>query len=257
MSTALHATSSKILPGQDKANPENFTASHGTVFLAAIKAPLANTASTGAPFADQNPTPLNNVTLSPNILSIITPFRPDQWDLMLTNTNSPNKFRDVPTSMCFGFDMGVHTPPAHTYSPPNHTSALSFPTHVLSHIQSELSHQRYSGPFSRSRLEFLIGPFRTSPLGTVPKSGSPDERRIIQDLSFPRNIPTFSSVNDQIDVDNFRCDWGTFNEVRNIVMDAPSYTEAATLDVDSAFRRCPIIPSQQCNFIVHWDNLFT
>ena len=39
-------------------------------------------------------------------------------------------------------------------------------------------------------------------------------------------------------------------------MDAPSGTEAATLDVDSAFRCCPILPSQQSSFVIHWNNSF-
>ena len=68
--------------------------------------------------------------------------------------------------MHFGFDMGVNTVPAYTYTPLNHNSALSYPNHVLSHIHNELSLHRYSGPFSLSRLQSLIGNFRTSPLST-------------------------------------------------------------------------------------------
>jgi hypothetical protein len=49
---------------------------------------------------------------------------------------------------------------------------------------------------------------------------------------------------------------GTFTEVRNIVVNAPDCSEAATLNVDSAFRCCPITPSQQQNFIVQWSGLF-
>lgn len=30
----------------------------------------------------------------------------------------------------------------------------------------------------------------------------------------------------------------------------------ATLDIDSAFRCCPILPSQQCNFIIYWNGLY-
>ena len=175
---------------------------------------------------------------------------------MLNNTTPFNNFPDVPIGIRFGFDMGVHSPPSSTYTPPNHNSALLFPEHVLSHIKNELSHRRYSGPFSRSRLEFLIGPFRSSPLGSVPKSLDSMERRIVQDLSFPRNDPTCSSINDQIDIEDFRCDWGTFNQIRTIVIDAPAGSEAATLDVDAAFRCCPVIPSQQCNFIVRWEDSY-
>lgn len=175
---------------------------------------------------------------------------------MLNNISPSNNFSDVPISLRFGFDMGVHSPPTRTYTTPNHNSALLYPDHVLSHIHNELSLRRYSGPFSRSRLESLIGPFRTSPLGTVPKSFGSSERRIVQDLSFPRNDPTHSSVNDQINIEDFRCDWGTFNDIRTIVMDAPPGSEAATLDVDAAFRCCPIIPSQQSSFVIQWNDSY-
>jgi hypothetical protein len=82
------------------------------------------------------------------------------------------------------------------------------------------------------------------------------ERRIIQDLSFPRNNPLCPSINDQIDIEEFRCDWGTFNDIRTIVIDAPPLSEAATLDVDSAFRCCPITPSQQNSFVIYWDGSY-
>ena len=172
------------------------------------------------------------------------------------NAQTCNEFSDVPISIQFGFDMGISTLPTHSFTPPNHKSALSFPTHVMSHISTELSSCRYSGPFSKSKLESLIGLFCTSPLGTVPKSELSDERWIIQDLSFPRDDPSRRLVNDHINIDNFRCNWGTFNDVKTIVLDAPPGTKAVTLNVDSAFRCCPIVPSQQPNFVVHWNNLF-
>ena len=158
--------------------------------------------------------------------------------------------------MRFGFDMGIKSPPSQTYTPPNHNSALTFLDHVLSHIHNELLLWHYSGPFSRSRLESLIRPFPTSSLSTVPKSVDLPDRRIVQDLSFPRNDPTYSSINDQINIDDFRCDWGTFNEIRVIVRDVLTNSEAATLDVDAAFRCCPITPSQQHNFIIHWNGYY-
>ena len=139
----------------------------------------------------------------------------------------------------------LNFPPSQTYTPPNHNSALAFPDHVLSHIHNELSLCRYSGPFSCLRLNSLIGPFWTSLLGTVPKSVDSLDRRIVQDLSFPQNDPTHSSINNQINIDNFRCDWGTFNKIRVIVINAPANSQAATLDVEAAFRCCPITSSQQ------------
>jgi hypothetical protein len=151
--------------------------------------------------------------------------------------------------------MGIHSTISTTYTPPNHKSALSQPLVIQHHLSKELSHQRYTGPFSRSRLELLIGPFRSSPLGTVPKSG-PNEFRIIQDLSFPRNNPALFSVNSEINPLDFPCDWGTFTQIAEIVRKAPPGTQAATMDVDAAFRCCPIRPAQQPHFIIQWDDLF-
>jgi hypothetical protein len=237
------------------ANREGVTVMHGMAQPAVISTRAAG-ANTSARCAVPPYTTPNSATPSLDLLIINTPFIPDEWERLLNNITPFNKFSDVPNSLRFGFDMGVHTPPTHTYTPPNHNSALSYPDHVLSHIHNELSLRRYSGPFSRSRLEFLIGPFRTSPLGTVLKSSGSTDRRIVQDLSFPRNDPTRSSVNDQIDIEDFRCDWGTFNDVREIVVNAPVGTEAATLDVDSAFRCCPILPAQQRNFVIHWEDSY-
>ena len=241
---------------RDRASRGKDTVLHGMGLQVAIKDPRAAEANTVVPYAARLLTPPNYATPLHSVLTINTPFLPDMWEKMLNDISPFNPFPDVPIGMRFSFDMGVKTPPIHTYTPPNHNSASSYPDDVLSHIHNELSLGRYSGPFSRSRLEALIGPFRTSPLGTVPKSFDSTDRRIVQDLSFPRNDPTLSSVNDQISIDEFRCDWGTFNDVRDIVIDAPDFSEAATLDVDAAFRRCPITPCQQRNFVVHWDGYF-
>lgn len=151
--------------------------------------------------------------------------------------------------------MGVRSRITTTYTPPNHKSALDHPATILQHINKELSYGRYTGPFSRSRLEHLIGPFRSSPLGTVPKAEL-GQFRIIQDLSYPRNNPTHDSVNAEIDSADFPCDWGTFTQVAEIVRNSTSGTQAATMDVDAAFRCCPITPQQQPHFVVHWNNTF-
>ena len=152
--------------------------------------------------------------------------------------------------------MGVTSSPSFTYTPPNHSSAISYPTHVLSHIHHKLQHHRYTSPFSHSHLEYLIGPFCTSPPGTVPKVSSSSEHRVIQDLSYPRNNPLLPSVNNSINLELFTCNWGTFNDVRTLIIEAPINTEAATLNIDLAFRHCPIILSQQSSFVIHWNNLF-
>jgi hypothetical protein len=219
------------------------TASVGMGQLDAILAPVAGMENIPAPSAMaatvHNPAPLSD------FFPIITPLIADAWEKELQICNIHNRFIDVPLSIQQGFNMGVNSDIPFIYTPPNYKSALDNPDTIKSHIAKEQAAGRYSGPFSKSCLESIIGPFRSSPLGTVPKSDTPGDFRIIQDLSYPRNDPFHLSVNAEINSDDFPCDWGTFHEVCNIVCNAPPCTQAATMDVDSAFRCCPITPLQQ------------
>ena len=138
--------------------------------------------------------------------------------------------------------------PLTTFTPSNHDLALLYPLVIAKHIHMECTLERYTGPFSKTQLEHLIGPFRSSPLGTVKEPGSLDEFQVIQDFSYPQNHAT-SSVNSEINMDEFTCNWGTFQNIINIIVEAPPFTKAATLDVDAAYRRC-IHPSQQQHFVV-------
>jgi hypothetical protein len=189
-----------------------------------------------------------------DFLIIVTPFIADAWERELLSLGLLDTFSDVPYSIRHGFDLGIHSIPPETYIPNNHSSAIQHPQAIRSYINTELSNGRYTGPFSPSRLEALIGPFRTSPLGVVPKP-MPGEFRLVQDFSYPRNDALRQSLNSEIDTSSLSCDWGTFQNISTIVIDAPPNTQAATLDVDAAFRRCPIKPSQQPNFVINFDNL--
>jgi hypothetical protein len=188
-----------------------------------------NGVNIGVPYVAQYPTMHKLTMLSSNLLIVNTPFIASEWQSMLMDTPLFAKFANIPISICFSFNMGINTAPTHMYTPPNHNSALTYPQHVISHINNELASCQYSGPFSISRLEALIGPFCTSQLCTVPKSPtSPDDCQIVQDLSFPRNNLSCHFVNNFINVKDFRCDWGTFNDIKSIVMNAPDSTQAAT-----------------------------
>ncbi|TFK19745.1 hypothetical protein FA15DRAFT_554840, partial [Coprinopsis marcescibilis] len=98
---------------------------------------------------------------------IITPFIADAWAAAISSLEpcDQQRFDDIPSSITHGFDMGVHSTLDQCFVPNNHASSLQHPDAVLKHINKELSLRRYSGPFSFSRLQHLIGNFRTSPLG--------------------------------------------------------------------------------------------
>jgi hypothetical protein len=120
------------------------------------------------------------------------------------------------------------------------------------HISKELEAGQISGPFELHDLQQRIGNFRTSPLGAIPKGD--DDIRVIHDLSFGE--PEHPSVNDDINPDAFPSDWGSFSDEVIIVTDAAPGSQGATLDVDAAFRRCPVRPDQQQYFVIQWRGKF-
>lgn len=188
-----------------------------------------------------------------SLLKVTTPLRADEWYGALKGCSLLQQFQDVPIGLTSGFKTGVSSYLTTHYIPKNHNSALSSPQVVDAHILKELELKRYSGPFSVSQLLTLIGPFRTAPLGVVPKSNS-DKARVIQDLSFPRNDATHASVNSEINSDDFPCEWGSFAQCYFLVAKAPVGSQVAVFDVDSAYRNIPVHPEDQPHFCVSWKD---
>ena len=109
--TVAHATYTELtplIPG--KANLVRGIVTPKIIHLAVIKDLHAIEANTYAPSAVPLHTMLNNVTVLHNLLTIKTPFIPDQWEHLLNSITPFNTFPDVPIGMHFGFDMGVHLP---------------------------------------------------------------------------------------------------------------------------------------------------
>lgn len=163
-------------------------------------------------------------------------------------------FSDVPQSLRLGFTTGLSSPPSSTFTPANHNSSSLDSSFISSYITSEHAAGRYADPFTRSRLFDLIGHFRSSPLGLVPKG--PSSFRLIQDLSFPRNDPTTASPNSLINSDDFPCEWGTFADASDLILAAPAGSEAATFDVTGAYRCTPVRPDEQNWLVVQWEGEF-
>jgi hypothetical protein len=215
------------------------------------KEPPADT-RTSAPFVEARPTLPEaavewNQPRPDDPRKIITPLLADRWEELLRLHGIYNEFHDIPDSIRHGFDLGAHDHISQTYIPPNHSSADQNMLAIDAYINDELTLGRYSGPFTPKDLERRIGPFRSSPLGAVPKG---EGVRLIQDLSF--GTEEHPSVNSGINSDDFPCQWGTFSQMVLQVLGAPPGTQGASLDVDSAFRNCPVRTDQQQHFIVFW-----
>lgn len=121
-------------------------------------------------------------------------------------------------------------------------------------IQVEFDKGRYIGPFSRSDLEAEIGPFQSSPLSLVPKSGKPGKFRLIQNLSHPHNNHPTPSINAFLNSDEFPCTWGTFRTMCTLIRSLPPGTQAATRDIAEAYRIIPLHENQWPGVVVRVSN---
>jgi hypothetical protein len=138
----------------------------------------------------------------------------------------------------------------------NHSSSRLNPSVIDAYILSEQTAGRYSTGFSPADLEQLIGPFRTSPLGLVPKPHS-NKFRIVQDLSFPRDPSSDThSVNSTISADDFPMVWGTFDDMAALILTLPPGCVAATFDISAAYRTVPVKPAQQNALCIFWNGIF-
>ncbi|EUC56894.1 reverse transcriptase/ribonuclease H, putative [Rhizoctonia solani AG-3 Rhs1AP] len=183
---------------------------------------------------------------------IVTPLVPDTWESMLKTYDLWDDYEDVPTGLRYGFRIGVSSILNDTRIPKNHKSATDRPTVITRHINKEVSAGRYSGPFSLNTLTEIFGHFHAAPLGIIEKASSPGEFRVIQDFSFPRDT-SYHSLNSQINPDNFPCDWGFFSNVAKIIATIDPASEAATFDVEAAYRQMPVHIDDQPRMVVIWN----
>ena len=117
---------------------------------------------------------------------VITPLDPSRVEACLRDLGLLEKWAHIVDGLRHGFDVGVREPVLATHTPQNHASASMDPASIDAYITEEQAAGRYSNAFDVDHLEALIGPFRSAPLGLVPKPHS-DKLRLIQDLSYPRN----------------------------------------------------------------------
>ena len=196
------------------------------------------------------PTIANHVRFDPR--QVVMPIDAGKTEALLQALGLHDKWSHIVEGLPIGFDVGVHDLPSRTIISDNHTSSRLDPDFISSYIEGEEAAGRYSRAFEPDELETLIGPFRTSPIGLVPKPNSAKRYRMIQDLSFPWDNPELVSVNAGIKAEDFPTVWGTFNITSELIRSLPVGCHAATFDISAAYRLTPVWPSQQNALCVAW-----
>jgi hypothetical protein len=181
-------------------------------------------------------------------LQALTPYKPMAWEQALRQAGLLEKYKHLPSSMQFGFDL--HIPRiTRTQAPPNKDS-IDLPEHAKAFhkiIAAEFEKGRYLSLCSQAELESLIGPFQTSLFGIIPKPGRPGHFQNIQNFSFPHKVSQAfpnPSINSQINAAKFPTTWGTFSTISMLVSRLLPGSQAATRDVAKAYRTIPLHPSQ-------------
>ncbi|OBZ78926.1 hypothetical protein A0H81_01330 [Grifola frondosa] len=136
--------------------------------------------------------------------------------------------------------------------PPNHKSGIENLDFIKSYINEQVTLGRMTGPYTRTEVEKILGtPFVSSPLAVVEKPGSAGKWRLVQNCSYEDENGI--SVNSQINSDDFPTKWGTAAQVAEIVATAPLGTQAASLDIDSAFRNLPVFPAHKAFLVIQCE----
>lgn len=212
------------------------------------------TNDTYAPDVSRSPTELKTA-LEHRHSHPVCPYNVLAWEALLEEHGLRERYHKITNGFRFGFDLDlphilVSQIPINSPSLAEHSKALD------DIIDRELLAGRYIGPFTRSDLQSLVGPFQTSPVSIIPKSGKPGRFRVIQNFSFPHSPSPHApqpSINSMVISDNFPCTWGTFDTVCSIIRHLPAGSQAATRDVAEAYRTIPLLPAQWPATVVRSD----
>ena len=131
-----------------------------------------------------------------------------------------------------------------TFTPSNHPSITSNQHIFHKIVNMEFKKGCYWGPFSKTELECIIGPFQTLPLSLILKPGKPGRFCLIQNLSYPRNLRGVRSINHSIESDLYPCTWGTFTTTATLIRSLPPGSMGACQDVSEAYRIIPLAKNQ-------------
>lgn len=185
--------------------------------------------------------------------NICTPLVPEEWRAALDEAGLLERYPQIPSFLTYGADAGIPRLRT-TFTPPNHPSIASHQTIFDEIVNIEFQKGRYQGPFSRTELESIIGPFQTSPLSLIPKAGKPGKFRLIQNLSYPRNVTrNIRSINSSIETDLYPCTWGTFSTVATLVWSLPPGSLGACRDVSEAYRIIPLAENQWPGIVIRLE----
>ena len=145
---------------------------------------------------------------------VVTPYDPGVWRACLAELGLDRKHEGLADAMESGFHIRDLSPIRETVVHSNYPAAEENISFIEDYIREQVQLGRMTGPYSRARVEEILGSsFISSPLSVVPKANG--KLRLIQDCS--KEDGDGLSVNGRIDADLFPTEWGTASEVAQLV----------------------------------------
>ncbi|KAF5342704.1 hypothetical protein D9757_015300 [Collybiopsis confluens] len=195
-----------------------------------------------------------------NRIPLDSTLRAEAWKAALDELNLTPKYPTLPHSIYNGFNVGIPII-QHTYSPANNLQSPESQRAFIEVMTNELRMGRWLGPYSAQEIESVLGPFQTSPISMIPKSGKPGKFRLLQNLSYPRQpsfiqsiSATISSINSNIDSTLYPCLWGTFANTCRLIWTLPPGSQGAVRDISEAYRLIPLHTSQKAGAVIRVSN---
>ena len=238
--------SNKSLPGNRNQLPSqktkyvNYLIRKVTAF-AAQDAPIS-TCARSVREATQNGPARSALSATPiNQHTICTPLRPLIFARLLSNYPDQAFVSKLIKLLNTGFDIGYNGPEGPLIAPNLHSASLH-PEVIDEALSKEVNENRIAGPYLYPPLPNL----RCSGLGAVPKKDG--GWHLIYHLSAPLN----SSINDFIDPDTYSLQYSTIDDAIKICHEVGPGTLLAKVDLNNAFRLCPVRPEDWHLLGIRW-----
>ena len=152
----------------------------------------------------------------------------------------------------FGWPANYTAAAIPTSASTNHGSALAFPQHVSSYLETELEHGALLGPFDTPPFAPW---FQVNALMSRPKKSTDNARRIIMDLSWPPNL----SVNDGIPRDTYcgtpyKLRLPTVDDAVELILKHGPGCVLFSIDLSRAYRQLRTDPLDWPLLGLHWGD---
>jgi hypothetical protein len=158
---------------------------------------------------------------------------------------------DLLRGLKFGFDIGINEPPNEIFECKNLLSSKKEGAFVTAALKQEVDCNYIAGPFDS--LPFTQ--YRVSPIGVATGKYS-GKKRLILDLSAPHTEGEISSVNSQIDKDEYSLHYVTIDDAINVIRRLGKGSQLTKVDVKDAFRILPVAPHQWPHLCIKWEGQF-